>query len=748
MPANTPSYSDVEQQSIFSFSEKAYLDYAMYVILDRALPHIADGLKPVQRRIIYAMSELGLKNTAKYKKSARTIGDVIGKFHPHGDSACYEAMVLMAQPFSYRYPFVDGQGNFGSADDPKSFAAMRYTESRLTQYAQALLSELQQGTTDWVPNFDGTLNEPALLPARLPNVLLNGASGIAVGMATDVPPHNLTEVTEACIHLLGNPKATLDDINALIPAPDFPTNAEIITPKAEIRKIYETGTGAIRTRATYTRENGDIVISALPHQVSGNKILEQIAAQMQTKKLPSVSDLRDESDHENPTRIVITPRSNRVDIEQLMSHLFATTDLERSYRINFNMIGTNGRPQVKPLLTILNEWIAFRKATVTRRLQFRLDNILDRLHILEGLLTVYLNIDEVIHIIRHNDDPKAALIKKFKLTDIQANAILDIKLRQLAKLEEIKIREEQDALSKERDEIEKILGSDTRLKTLIKKELQADQEAYGDKRRSPLVERAEAQAIKFEELVPAENVTIILSQKGWVRSAKGHEVDGNGLNYRAGDHFYQQVQSKSNTSIIFLDSAGRSFSLLANTLPSARGHGEPLSSRLKLSPGSEAIGVLSGKDNEHYLLASDAGYGFTTQLGEMQCKNKSGKAVLKCPTNSRALKPVAITDLESQYIAAVTNDGHLLLFPVADLPELSKGKGNKIIQIPPAKLKNREEYCAGIAVLSEGDSLTVFSGKRHITLKPDDLQHFHGERGRRGSLLPRGFRRVSEIKVA
>lgn len=740
------TYSDVEQQSIFAFSEKAYLDYAMYVILDRALPHVADGLKPVQRRIVYAMSELGLKNTAKHKKSARTIGDVIGKFHPHGDSACYEAMVLMAQPFSYRYPLVDGQGNFGSADDPKSFAAMRYTESRLTAYAQALLAELQQGTTDWVPNFDGTLEEPALLPARLPNVLLNGASGIAVGMATDIPAHNLTEVTNACIHLLDNPKATLDDIHALIPAPDFPTQAEIITPKQEIKQIYETGTGTIRTRATYIQENGEIVITALPHQTSGNKVLEQIAGQMVAKKLPSVADLRDESDHENPTRIIITPRSNRVDIDQVMSHLFATTDLERSYRINFNMIGTNGRPQVKPLLTILTEWLAYRKETVRRRLQFRLDHILERLHILAGLLIVYLNIDEVIRIIRHEDDPKHALMTKFKLTEIQTDAILDIKLRQLAKLEEIKIRQEQEELSAERDEIEKILGSDARLKTLIKQELKADQAAYGDKRRCALVERAQAEAIKFEDLTPAENTTIILSEKGWVRSAKGHDIDGSSLTYRAGDRFYQQAQGKSNAQVVFLDSAGRSFSLLASSLPSARGHGEPLSSRLKLSPGSEAVGVLIGNDNDYYLLASDAGYGFITKLGELQCKNKSGKAVLKCPESSKALMPIAINDIESQYIAAATTEGHLLLFPVAQLPELTRGKGNKIIQIPSAKLKTREEYCVGVAILSESDSLTIYSGKRQLTLKPADLSHFQGERSKRGSLLPRGFRRVSEIR--
>src|SRR3989338_4758513 len=557
--------SETEQQSIFTFSEKAYLDYAMYVILDRALPHIADGLKPVQRRIVYAMSELGLKNTAKYKKSARTIGDVIGKFHPHGDSACYEAMVLMAQPFSYRYPLVDGQGNFGSSDDPKSFAAMRYTESRLAGYAQTLLAELQQGTADWVPNFDGTLEEPALLPARLPNVLLNGTSGIAVGMATDMPPHNLIEVTNACIHLLENPKATLSDIFKMIKAPDYPTAAEIITPLSEIKKIYETGNGVIRARATYTREEDDIIITALPHQVSASKILEEIAAQMQAKKLPTVSDLRDESDHDTPTRLVITPRSNRVDIEQLMSHLFATTELEKTFRINFNLIGTNGRPQVKPLLAILNEWLAYRTETVRRRLTFRLKNIVERLHLLAGFLTVYAHIDEVIRIIRHEDEPKSALMKKFKLSEIQADAILEIKLRQLAKLEEIKIRDEQNALSAEKDDIEETLGSSARLKTLIKNELKEDQKCYGDKRRSPIVARIEAKAMSFEEITPAENITVVLSKKGWVRAAKGHEIDGNTLSYRAGDEFYQQLPGKSTDTITFLDSAGKSYSLIAHT---------------------------------------------------------------------------------------------------------------------------------------------------------------------------------------
>lgn len=744
----TQIYSSTEQQSIFAFSEKAYLDYAMYVILDRALPHIADGLKPVQRRIVYAMSELGLKNTAKFKKSARTIGDVIGKFHPHGDSACYEAMVLMAQSFSYRYPLVDGQGNFGSADDPKSFAAMRYTESRLTGYANTLLAELQQGTTDWVPNFDGTLEEPALLPARLPNVLLNGASGIAVGMATDLLPHNLTEITNACIYLLENSKATASDIFKIIPAPDFPTMAEIITPRDEIKKMYETGNGMIRARATYKREEDDIIITSLPHQVSASKILEQIAAQMQAKKLPTVTDLRDESDHENPTRLVITPRSNRVDIDQLMSHLFATTELERSYRANFNIIGTNGRPQVKSLLTILHEWLAYRTETVKRRLQFRLEFILNRLHLLEGFLAVYLNINDVIHIIRTQDNPKTALMKKFKLSELQVDAILEIKLRQLAKLEEIKIREEQSALNAERDDLEKTLSSDARLKTLIKNELKEDQKTYGDKRRSPIVSRIEAKAMSFEEIAPAENTTIVLSQKGWIRAAKGHDIDGSTLSYRAGDNFYQQLQGKSTDTIIFFDSAGKSYSLVAHTLPSARGMGEPLSSKLTLTSGSDIVGMIIGKSTDHFLIASDAGYGFITTAENLYSKNRNGKAVLKCPSGSRALPPILITDMESQFIAALTNIGHLLLFPLAELPELPKGKGNKVIQVPTTKVASREEYCVCMAILTEKSHLILVAGKRQLTLKPSDLVNFHGERGRRGNLLPRGLRGVTKMEVS
>lgn len=740
--------ADIERQPLGEFTEKAYLDYSMYVILDRALPHIADGLKPVQRRIVYAMSELGLKSTAKYKKSARTVGDVLGKFHPHGDTACYEAMVLMAQPFSFRYPFVDGQGNWGTADDPKSFAAMRYTEARLSAYAQVLLSELQQGTVDWLPNFDGTLQEPALLPARLPNVLLNGASGIAVGMATDIPPHNLTEVADACMHLLDNPKATLRDIMKFIQGPDYPTVAEIITPQSEIRKMYRTGNGSIRMRAVYQKENGDIVVTALPHQVSGNKILEQIAAQMLSKKLPTVSDIRDESDHENPTRLVITPRSNRINIHELMAHLFATTDLERSYRVNLNVVGTNGKPEVKDLVSLLSEWVDFRLETVRKRLQYRLEQVLARLHLLEGLIIAFLNLDKIIAIIRQEDKPKPVLMKKFKLSEKQAEAILEIKLRQLAKLEEKKIRAEQKELDKERDDLEKTLKSKARLKKLVRKEIQTDREAFNDERRSPIVERPEAQAMREEDMLPSELVTVVMSKKGWVRSAKGHEVSGKSLNYKSGDEFFMQSQGRSNEQVAFLDSNGKSYSILAHTLPSARGLGEPLTSRLKPAPGSTFIGMLMGSPDQLCLLVSDAGYGFLTRLENLFVKSRSGKAMIKPPKGSNILMPHFVADKESQYIAAVTTEGRLLLFPVAELPELPRGKGNKIISIPPARVANREEYCVGFAVLNESSSLTLYSGKRHLTLKPADLANFQGERGRRGNKLPRGFRKVDGIAVS
>ena len=741
----TQKIEGVESQAMEVFTEKAYLAYSMYVILDRALPHIGDGLKPVQRRIIYAMSELGLQSTAKFKKSARTVGDVLGKFHPHGDSACYEAMVLMAQPFSYRYPLVDGQGNWGSLDDPKSFAAMRYTESRLSPYAKLLLSELEQGTVDWVPNFDGTLQEPSLLPARLPNVLLNGAMGIAVGMATDIPPHNLREVADACMHLLDHPKAELADICQYIQGPDYPTHAEIITPPNDILEMYRSGSGSLRLRAVFSAEDSEIVITALPYQTSGAKILEQIAEQMQAKKLPQVADLRDESDHENPVRLVVVLRSNRVEIEPLMAHLFATTDLEKSYRINLNMIGSNGRPQVKGLLAILKEWLAFRMETVRRRLQFRLEKILARLHILDGLLIAYLNIDEVIAIIRYEDEPKTVLMQRFSLSDLQAEAILELKLKHLAKLEEMKIRGEQAELAEERDKLTKILDSETQLKKLVRKELEADAKEFGDERRSPIVVRKEAQVLSEQERLPVELITVVLSTKGWVRAAKGHEIDVVNLSYKAGDEFAMAVQGRSNQFAVFLDSTGRSYALAAHTLPSARGQGEPLTGRLSPPPGADFVSVLLGEPEQYYLLASSAGYGFVTQFSELLSKNRNGKAMLNLPDGARALVPQLVTDKESQYIAAVTNNGYLLLFPIADLPILPKGKGNKIINIPSAKAAQQEEFMTAIAVCDENASLTLYAGKRQLTLTPKDLALYQGERGRRGNKLPKGFQKIDRI---
>ncbi len=737
----------IETQPLAEFTEKAYLDYSMYVILDRALPSLADGLKPVQRRIVYAMSELGLKATAKYKKSARTIGDVLGKFHPHGDSACYEAMVLMAQSFSYRYPFVDGQGNWGSPDDPKSFAAMRYTEARLSVYADYLLKELQQGTVDWQPNFDGTLEEPKVLPAQLPNVLLNGASGIAVGMATDIPPHNLTEVANACIYLLENTEATLTDICKIIKAPDYPTSAEIITPKKDIKAMYRTGNGSIRLRAVYEIEEGNVVVTALPHQTSGNKVIEQIAQQMINKKLPMVADLRDESDHENPTRIVIEPRSNRIDTDELMTHLFATTDLERSYRINLNMIGTNGRPQVKDLLTVLNEWLAFRLETVTRRLAFRLEQVQARLHLLDGFIIAYLNIDKIIQIIREKEQPKIELMQQFKLSEKQADAILDLKLRHLAKLEEHKIREEQTALQAEQKQLQAILGSKSKLKKLVRDEITTIRDNFGDERRSPLVEREEAQALKVEELITAEPVTVVLSQKGWIRGGRGHEIEGASLSYRGGDAFLMQASGKSNELVAIMDSLGRSYALATHDLPSARSHGDPLTSKLKPQGGANFISVTMAQPKDLFLIASTAGYGFLTEFENLLTKNKSGKALLKCPTGAKALSPQRVSDLDSQYLAAITSEGHLLVFPVAELPQLPKGKGNKIVGIPPKKVAAGEELCTAVAVLNENSSLILTSGKRDFTLKPKDLANFQAERGRRGLKLPRGFRQLDAVRV-
>jgi topoisomerase-4 subunit A len=736
-----------ERIPLKDFTEKAYLDYSMYVILDRALPNIADGLKPVQRRIVYAMSELGLSAASKHKKSARTVGDVLGKYHPHGDSACYEAMVLMAQPFSYRYPLIDGQGNWGSPDDPKSFAAMRYTEARLTPYAQTLLAELEQGTVDWIPNFDGTLDEPSLLPARLPNVLLNGATGIAVGMATDIPPHNLREVVSACICLLDAPETPLSVLFDLVKGPDFPTEAEIVTPRQEILRMYETGNGSVRARARYEEEDGNIVISALPYQVSGAKIMEQIAAQMNAKKLPMVEDLRDESDHESPTRIVIMPKGRRTDVGQLMSHLFATTDLERSYRVNLNMIGLNGKPQVKNLKEILSEWLTYRAATVTRRLQYRLDKVMARLHILEGLLIAYLNIDEVIRIIRTEDEPKPVLMATFELTDIQAEAILELKLRHLAKLEEFKIRGEQDELKAEREHLEAVLGSKAMLHDLIKQELTADAAKHGDARRSPIVVRESAQAIDETALIANEPVTVILSEKGWIRAAKGHDIDPTTLSYRTGDSYLASAQGRSSQLAYFLDTTGRSYSVSAHELPSARSQGEPLTGRLNPPPGASFRTVLAGADEDWYLLASDAGYGFITLLQEFGSKNRAGKAMLTLPEHSKVLVPVRIANKDSDWLAVVTQQGRLLVLPVNEIPELNKGKGNKLIDIKGSELAKGEDRVVAMASLTEGQSLKIVAGKRFLTLQGSDLDHYKGPRARRGNHLPRGFQRVDGVEA-
>jgi topoisomerase-4 subunit A len=721
------------------FTEKAYLDYSMYVILDRALPHIGDGLKPVQRRIVYAMSELGLNAGAKHKKSARTVGDCLGKYHPHGDSACYEAMVLMAQPFSYRYTLVDGQGNWGSPDDPKSFAAMRYTEARLSPFAQVLLSELGQGTVDWTPNFDGTLDEPVLLPARLPNVLLNGATGIAVGMATDIPPHNLGEIATACVHLLDHPDATLDALLDIVLAPDFPGGAEIITPREELRKLYQTGNGAVRLRARFERDNGDVVITALPHQVSGARIMEQIAAQMRDKKLPMVEDLRDESDHENPTRLVLALRSNRVDVDLLMDHLFATTDLEKSCRVNLNMIGLDGRPQVKNLQQILEEWLRYRVMTVRRRLEFRLNQVEQRLHILDGLLIAYLNLDEVIRILRIEEKPKPVLMARFQLSDIQAEAILETKLRHLARLEEMKLRGEQDQLRKEQEQLQELLSSEKRLKTLIRKEIQDDAKRYADPRRCPLVERHPAQALDETSLTPSEPMVVVLSQKGWVRAAKGREIDASALSYRSGDGFLTQAQGRSNQSAVFLDTTGRTYTLPVANLASARGYGEPLTGKLSPPDGAGFISVLLGNPEDLYLLATDAGYGFICAFDDLLSRNKAGKVVLTVPEGAEILSPLLVTNLETDRLAVVGSGGRLLLFPVKDLPRLSKGKGNKMIDLPG------EERLMALTLLTLNESLILTAGKRDMKLKPADLEGYAGERGRRGKPLPRGFQRVERM---
>ena len=740
------NYEGIEQMPLRTFTERAYLNYSMYVIMDRALPFIGDGLKPVQRRIVYAMSELGLNATAKYKKSARTVGDVLGKFHPHGDSACYEAMVLMAQPFSYRYPLVDGQGNWGAPDDPKSFAAMRYTESRLSKISEILLSELGQGTVDYQPTFDGTLAEPQYLPARLPHILLNGTTGIAVGMATDIPPHNINEIADAAVMLLDNPKAGLDDVLEIVQGPDFPTEAEIISPKSEIRKIYEQGRGSIKMRATWKKEEGEIIISALPHQSSPSKVIAQIAEQMTAKKLPMLEDIRDEADHENPIRIVLVPRSNRVDTDALMAHLFATTDLEKSYRVNMNMIGLDHKPAVKGLLEILNEWLTFRRTTVTRRLQYRLDKVLSRLHILEGLMIAFLNIDEVIEIIRHEDDPKAELMARFNLSDEQADAILNLRLRHLAKLEENQLKAEQDELEKERLNLEAILGSERRLNTLIKKEIQEDAKKYANPRMSQLVEREEAKMISESDMTPAEPVTVILSEMGWVRCAKGHDIDPKSLSYKAGDNYRAHACGKSNQAVVFIDSTGRSYALDPLSLPSARSQGEPLTGKLNLPAGATIEYVVMASEQQELLMASDAAYGFICKFEDLIARNKAGKALISLPENAKVMEPKTLANATA-LVVAMTSAGRMLIFPAKDLPALSKGKGNKIVTIPAANAKERSELLVKLLLISDQASLEFHSGKRKIVLKPEDLQKFRAERGRKGSTLPRGLHTNVEIVV-
>ena len=743
------NFEGVERRPLSDFTEKAYLDYSMYVILDRALPALGDGLKPVQRRIVYAMSELGLSAASKHKKSARTVGDVIGKFHPHGDSACYEAMVHMAQEFAYRYPIVDGQGNWGSADDPKSFAAMRYTESRLTRYADTLLDELADGTVDWGPNFDGSLEEPLLLPARLPNLLLNGASGIAVGMATDIPPHNLREIAAACIALLDDPETTTRALMKFVKGPDLPTGAEIITPRAELVEFYEKGSGSYRARCNWEveKESGSIIITQLPFQVSGSRVQEQVAQQMREKKLPMVEDVRDESDHENPTRLVIEPRSNRVDIEQLMAHLFATTDLERSYRVNLNVIALDGRPRVMGLKALLTEWLEFRRRTVRRRLQHRLDKVARRLHLLDGVLVAYLNLDEVIRIIRREDEPKPVLIQRFKLSEEQAEYILETRLRQLARLEEMKIRDEQRSLAEERSELEAILASKTRLTKLIRGEIEQDAEEYGDQRRTRIVEREAAQAIDETELVTNEPVTVVLSTGGFVRAAKGHDIDPRSLAYKTGDAFQAAARGRSTQLAVFLDSSGRSYSLLAHTLPSARGQGEPLSGRLDPPDGARFAGVLIGDPEDLWLLATDFGYGFTVRLKELHTRNRAGKAVLKVDEAARVLPAVPVP-ADDALLACVNSDGRLLVFAAADVPELPRGKGNKLFGIPGRKAEAREELMSSVTVLRADQDLLVWSGERKMTLKAAELGDYRGERAQRGAVLPRGWRKVDRLEPA
>ncbi len=739
-----PTLPEIESQPVGDFARKAYLDYSMYVILDRALPHVADGLKPVQRRIIYAMSELGLGPTSKPKKSARTVGDVIGKFHPHGDSACYEAMVLMAQSFSMRYPLIEGQGNWGSPDDPKSFAAMRYTEAKLAKFSQSLLSELEQGTVEWGQNFDGTLKEPKLLPSRLPHVLLNGAAGIAVGMATDIPSHNLREVVGACIELLDNPDATIAQLTKHIKGPDFPTEAEIITPPSEIRELYKTGNGSVRQRAKWEVEDGEIVITALPTGVSGAKIQQQIAQQMQAKKLPMVEDLRDDSDRESPTRIVVVPRSNRVDVDELMTHLFATTDLEKSYRVNMNMIGLDGRPRLYTLKDLLGEWLVFRIETVRRRLQHRYDEVNSRLHLLDGLMIAYLNVDEVIRIIRTEDEPKPVLMKRFRLSDAQAEYILELKLRKLNKLEEMEIRGEQKKLQEERTDLEKILGSKKRLEKQVRDELLRDAEEFGDKRRSPIVEREAAKALDATALIPSEPVTVVLSERGWVRAGKGHDLDPSALQYKSGDQFLHAAKGRSNQLAVFLDSTGRSYSLPAHELPSAKSHGEPLTSSLAPPAGATFVGVMMGDADDLWLLTTDDGYGFVCRLEDMMTRLKAGKAIANVGKGATLLRPQHVSSYETDLVAAASTEGKLLLFEAAELPVLPRGKGVQTLKIHRTPIA--PEKIVSTAVVPREGTLVVHAGKRFTNLKGADLETYIGKRAQRGLKLPRGFQNVSLIR--
>src|SRR4051794_13435764 len=739
------NFEGIEKQPLRTFTEKAYLDYSMYVILDRALPALGDGLKPVQRRIIYAMSELGLAAANKHKKSARTVGDVIGKYHPHGDTACYEAMVLMAQPFAYRYPIVDGQGNWGSQDDPKSFAAMRYTESKLTRYADVLLGELAHGTVDWQPNFDGSMEEPMILPSRLPNLLLNGTQGIAVGMATDIPPHNLREVAAACIHLLEDPEVTTATLMKHIKGPDLPTGGEIISPRADIKEFYEKGVGGYKARAVYEIEDGNIVVTAFPYQVSGSKVTEQIAEQIRAKKLPMIEDVRDESDHENPTRLVIIPRTNRVDLVEVMNHLFATTDLERGYRVNLNIIGLDGRPKVMGLRDVLSGWLEFRITTVTRRLQHRLDKVRKRLHILEGLMIAYLNLDEVIRIIRREDEPKPVLMKRFKLSDEQAEEILNTRLRHLAKLEEMKIREEQKELKAEAENLEATLASKSRLKKLVAKEIEADAEKHGDARRTKIVEREAAVAIDETSLIPNEPVTVVLSTGGFVRQAKGHEIDPRSLSYKGGDAFQSIARGRSLQPAIFVDSTGRTYSLPAHSLPSARGNGEPLSGRLNPPDGAKFAGVIMGEPEDLYLLASDAGYGFTVRLKELITDRRAGKTVLNVPENSHVLPPAFVPTLDS-LVLVINSEGKMLAFKVADVPEMPKGKGNKLFDIPTKKAASREEVLTAVAVVPPQGTLVLWAGEKQKTFTWGELKEFKGERAQRGAVLPRGWRQIDRAE--